>query len=80
MDLDEHQVRKLRKRFGIKPVIKQIDTLAGEWPAKTNYLYLTYGGENDDISDPNNSNIDSNSNDKEKSIIVLGAGPYQDWQ
>ncbi len=77
LNLEEHQVRNLRKKFGITPVIKQIDTLAGEWPAKTNYLYLTYGGEYDDISYPNNSNIDSNSNDKEKSIIVLGAGPYR---
>ncbi len=48
--LEEHQVRELRKKFGIVPVIKQIDTLAAEWPAKTNYLYLTYGGEYDDIS------------------------------
>jgi carbamoyl-phosphate synthase large subunit len=77
LNLEEHQVRNLRKKFGIAPVIKQIDTLAGEWPAKTNYLYLTYGGEYDDISYPKNSNIDSNSNDKEKSIIVLGAGPYR---
>ena len=53
-DLDEHQVRQLRKRFGIFPVIKQIDTLAGEWPAKTNYLYLTYGGKYDDILTSNN--------------------------
>ena len=53
-NLEEHQVRELRKKFGIFPVIKQIDTLAGEWPAKTNYLYLTYGGEYDDISYPTN--------------------------
>jgi carbamoyl-phosphate synthase large subunit len=51
-------------------VIKQIDTLAAEWPAKTNYLYLTYGGEYDDVSDVHSSGDD-------KSVVVLGAGPYR---
>lgn len=69
-NLEEHQVRELRKRFGIVPVIKQIDTLAAEWPAKTNYLYLTYGGEYDDVSDVPSSGDG-------KSAIVLGAGPYR---
>jgi len=69
-NLEEHQVRELRKRFGIVPVIKQIDTLAAEWPAKTNYLYLTYGGEYDDVS-----NVHSSGDDK--SVVVLGAGPYR---
>lgn len=69
-NLEEHQVRELRKRFGIVPVIKQIDTLAAEWPAKTNYLYLTYGGEYDDVSDIHSSGDD-------KSVVVLGAGPYR---
>src|SRR5207249_6454152 len=69
LDLDELKLRSLRQRFGIKPVIKQIDTLAAEWPAKTNYLYLTYGGETDDVVvDPAN---------KESRTIVLGAGPYR---
>lgn len=67
LDLDEYKVRSLRQRFGIKPVIKQIDTLAAEWPAKTNYLYLTYGGQTDDIV------VES----KKRSVIVLGAGPYR---
>src|SRR5262249_13363239 len=66
--MDELQVRRLRQRFGITPVVKQIDTLAAEWPAKTNYLYLTYGGQYDDIT--------SDVKDK-ASIIVLGAGPYR---
>ncbi len=74
-NLDEHQVRKLRKKFGITPVVKQIDTLAGEWPAKTNYLYLTYGGEYDDVSYSNYDNNTDNRNNK--SVIVLGAGPYR---
>jgi carbamoyl-phosphate synthase large subunit len=67
LDLDELRLRSLRQRFGIKPVIKQIDTLAAEWPAKTNYLYLTYGGETDDIV------VES----KSRNVIVLGAGPYR---
>jgi carbamoyl-phosphate synthase large subunit len=65
--LDEITVRKLRKKFGIQPVIKQIDTLAAEWPAQTNYLYLTYGGDIDDIK----------IRKKDKNAIVLGAGPYR---
>jgi carbamoyl-phosphate synthase large subunit len=68
--LEENQVRELRKKFGIVPVIKQIDTLAAEWPAKTNYLYLTYGGDYDDVSFTT-SVVD------EKGVIVLGAGPYR---
>jgi carbamoyl-phosphate synthase large subunit len=67
LKLDEITVRKLRKKFGIQPVIKQIDTLAAEWPAQTNYLYLTYGGDTDDIK----------IRKKDKNAIVLGAGPYR---
>jgi carbamoyl-phosphate synthase large subunit len=61
------EVRGIRQRFGIVPVVKQIDTLAAEWPAKTNYLYLTYGGWEHDISF---------SSSKPK-IIVLGAGGFR---
>lgn len=60
------QVRNLRKSFNIIPVVKQIDTLAAEYPAKTNYLYLTYNGEDDDL--------EFNS---KKNIIVLGSGAYR---
>lgn len=67
--LDEMQVRSFREKFGIKPVVKQIDTLAAEWPAKTNYLYLTYGGREDDVK------LEQKSNNGR--IIVLGAGPYR---
>ena len=67
-NLDEMQVRKFREKFGITPVVKQIDTLAAEWPAKTNYLYLTYGGREDDVRVPENSG---------SRMIVLGAGPYR---
>lgn len=59
-------IRKLRKKLGIIPVVKQIDTLAAEYPAKTNYLYLTYNGDNDDIK----------FNEKNK-VIVLGGGAYR---
>ena len=68
LDLDELKIRNLRQRFGIKPVVKQIDTLAAEWPAKTNYLYMTYGGQTDDIL------LGSNN---DRSVIVVGAGPYR---
>ncbi|OKZ20938.1 MAG: carbamoyl phosphate synthase large subunit [Bacteroides sp. 43_108] len=60
-------VRKYRKEQGIIPVVKQIDTLAAEYPAQTNYLYLTYSGVANDIN---------YENDK-KSIIVLGSGAYR---
>ncbi|MHA1605987.1 MAG: carbamoyl-phosphate synthase (glutamine-hydrolyzing) large subunit [Candidatus Freyarchaeota archaeon] len=66
LGIDELEVRRIRKRLGIVPVVKQIDTLAAEWPAKTNYLYLTYGGEVDDITFEGNSKV-----------IVLGAGTYR---
>ena len=67
MNIDEKQVRSLRDKFGIRPKIKQIDTLAAEWPAKTNYLYMTYNGEGDDVE------FDEN----KRSTIVVGAGPYR---
>ena len=60
-------VRSLRKNYGILPVVKQIDTLAAEYPAQTNYLYVTYAGVASDISF---------SNDK-RSVIVLGSGAYR---
>ncbi|MDF2737449.1 MAG: carB [Nitrososphaeraceae archaeon] len=73
LNLDEIQLRYLRKTFGIEPVIKQIDTLAAEWPAQTNYLYLTYGGNYNDITikKKKSGNIST------KNAIVLGAGPYR---
>lgn len=67
-NLDEMQVRAFREKFGIKPVVKQIDTLAAEWPAKTNYLYMTYGGNEDDVK------VEG---DGKSRMIVLGAGPYR---
>ena len=66
-DMQSTEVRKIRKDYNIIPSVKQIDTLAAEWPAKTNYLYLTYGGETNDIE----------INESDKGVIVLGAGPYR---
>jgi len=63
----EMTIRKLRKEANIVPVVKQIDTLAAEWPAKTNYLYLTYGGDEDDI--------DFHSG--KRKVMVLGAGVFR---
>ena len=60
-------IRRLRKSYGILPVVKQIDTLAAEYPAQTNYLYVTYSGTTSDINF---------ANDK-RSIIVLGSGAYR---
>lgn len=60
-------VRKYRKSLGIVPVVKQIDTLAAEYPAQTNYLYLTYSGIANDVK---------YLGDK-KSIVVLGSGAYR---
>ena len=60
-------VRAFRKSHGIVPVVKQIDTLAAEFPAATNYLYLTYNGTYNDIQ---------YENDK-KSVVVLGSGAYR---
>jgi len=60
-------VRDLRKKLGVIPSVKQIDTLSAEWHAVTNYLYLTYGGNSHDIEIPSD----------EKGIVVLGAGPYR---
>ncbi len=61
------EVRKVRKQMGILPVVKQIDTLAAEYPAQTNYLYVTYSGTASDIPFEHDG----------KSIIVLGSGAYR---
>lgn len=60
-------VRNLRKSYGILPVVKQIDTLAAEYPAQTNYLYLTYSGVASDVRFDNDR----------RSIVVLGSGAYR---
>jgi carbamoyl-phosphate synthase large subunit len=63
---DELTIREYRAKNRINPVVKQIDTLAAEWPARTNYLYVTYGGEDDEIEFQ-----------LRKKVIVLGAGVFR---
>jgi carbamoyl-phosphate synthase large subunit len=63
---DELLVRARRKALGVLPVIKQIDTLAAEFPAKTNYLYSTYHGTENDLEP-----------ETDKSVVVLGSGVYR---
>ena len=60
------EIRKFRKKMEITPFVFQIDTLASEFPAKTNYLYLTYNGDHHDVAPLN-----------KKGVIVLGSGPYR---
>lgn len=63
----QDKVRAWRKSHGIVPIVKQIDTLAAEFPAATNYLYLTYNGKFNDIKFENDG----------KSVVVLGSGAYR---
>jgi carbamoyl-phosphate synthase large subunit len=66
-DVDIFKIREFRKKHGIVPYVKQIDTLAAEYPAATNYLYLTYHGAEHDIQFENDN----------RSVIVLGSGAYR---
>jgi carbamoyl-phosphate synthase large subunit len=67
--MTEMQCREQRLAKNIVPVVKQIDTLAGEFPAQTNYLYTTYSGTEHDV--PVHTAI------QEKKILVLGSGAYR---
>lgn len=89
----EAEIRTLRKRLKVLPKVKHIDTLAAEYPAKTNYLYLTYHGEDsEDFSSSHPGASETNDriyskkdslgplglqNDKSGKVIVLGSGPYR---
>ncbi len=66
LHMGEDEVRKFRKDHGIVPCTKQIDSMAAEWPAVTNYLYMTYGGAQDDIDYTMRNRV-----------IVLGSGCYR---
>jgi carbamoyl-phosphate synthase large subunit len=66
-NITQDEVRKMREAAGIVPRVKQIDTLAGEYPAQTNYLYLSYHGSEDDV--PPGA--------LENSVLVLGSGAYR---
>ena len=63
---DESEIRKMRKNYGLAPCTKQIDTLAAEYPAQTNFLYLTYNGSGNDVTASGKN-----------SVIVLGSGVYR---
>ncbi|NTU73902.1 carbamoyl-phosphate synthase (glutamine-hydrolyzing) large subunit [Candidatus Roizmanbacteria bacterium] len=65
-DMKEAEVRALRKKMGITPFVFQIDTMGGEVPAKTNYLYMTYNGGHHDVAPLG-----------KKGVMVLGSGPYR---
>ena len=64
--LDEEEVRRRRLEHGIRPRVRMIDTLAGEWPSRTNYLYVTYRADADDVAPM-----------AAGSALVVGAGPYR---
>lgn len=66
---DEDEIRIIRKSLGVLPVFKQIDTLAAEYPAETNYLYSTYHGDTHDIEETKETD--------QKKIMILGSGPYK---
>lgn len=66
LNYDAHDVYMMRKKFDIHPFIQHIDTLAAEYPAKTNYLYLTY-----------NCSVNDFEFNLKKSVIILGSGPYR---
>jgi carbamoyl-phosphate synthase large subunit len=67
MESKLREVRELRKAKGVTPVVKQIDTLAAEYPAKTNYLYVTYNGSAHDVAFPKDG----------RDVVVLGSGAYR---
>ena len=78
------EIRRLRKQYGILPAVKQIDTLAAEYPAQTNYLYLTYQGITDGSiasgsvgCDAITTYHDINYENDGKSVVVLGSGAYR---
>lgn len=62
------EVYASRQRFDIRPFVKQIDTVSGEWPAQTNYLYLTYHADSDDVQ-PSIHEV--------APVLVLGSGVYR---
>lgn len=65
----EKEIREYRRRLGIRPYVRQIDTLGAEYPAQTNYLYLSYNGSEDDIVLENDQ--------PDNSVIILGSGAYR---
>ncbi|GAH14158.1 unnamed protein product, partial [marine sediment metagenome] len=71
MGVDSIFIRQMRRRLKIQPYVKRIDTLAAEWPAVTNYLYLTYSASEHDID------FETEYKSNLKKVIVLGSGTYR---
>ncbi|MFX1459356.1 MAG: carbamoyl-phosphate synthase (glutamine-hydrolyzing) large subunit [Promethearchaeota archaeon] len=71
MGVDTIFIRQMRRKLNIHPFVKRIDTLAAEWPAKTNYLYLTYSASEHDID------FEQEYKSNLKKVIVLGSGTYR---
>ena len=67
LNISESEIRAARQKLEIEPKVKQIDTLAGEWPAVTNYLYLTYNGTEDDIE----------FSETGSKLLIIGAGGFR---
>jgi carbamoyl-phosphate synthase large subunit len=63
---DEEEVRRRRQSAGLVPRFRMVDTLAGEWPSRTNYLYATYWADSDDVEAV-----------PDGGVLVIGAGPYR---
>ena len=61
----EIRIREMRKEMNVNPIVKQIDTVAAEWPAHTNYLYMTYNGTEHDLDFPG------------EHVMVIGSGVYR---
>ena len=66
LDMEESVVRRLRRNMGIRPYVKQVDTLAAEYPASTNYLYQTFNADEDDVRC-----------ESERNVLLLGSGAYR---
>ena len=66
IDMEESAVRRLRRSMGIRPYVKQVDTLAAEYPASTNYLYQTFNANEDDVRC-----------ESERNVLLLGSGAYR---
>lgn len=72
----EIEIRHIRMRHSITPFIKKIDTVAAEYPCRTNYMYLTYNASSSDLDD-SSSSAENPSSDSAGSVIVLGSGVYR---
>ena len=66
LDMEEAVVRRTRRSMGIRPYVKQVDTLAAEYPASTNYLYQTFNADEDDVRC-----------ESERNVLLLGSGAYR---